>query len=74
MQTRQLPLICRTNASNTLTKLVTPPLTGKCKHRLVLAWLFLSKVRQLKKIVQFSVFDAVRKALKTPGLASSSDH
>lgn len=48
MQTRRLPHICRTDASNTLTNLVTSPLTGKYKHRLVLAWLFPSKVRQLK--------------------------
>lgn len=74
MQTRQLPFICRTDASNTLTKLVTPPLTRKSKCRLVLAWLFLSKVRQPKKILQYSGFDAVRKALNTLGLASLSDH
>lgn len=48
MQTRWLPHICITDASNTLISLVTPLLTGKCKHRLALAWLFPSKIRQLK--------------------------
>lgn len=71
-QTRHLSHTCRTNASNTVTSLVTPPLMGKCKHRLALAWLFLSEVRQLKSL-QLSAFSAVRRALRNPGSAPSAN-
>lgn len=53
-QTRRFSHTCRINASNTITSLVTPLLMGKCKHRIALAWLFLSEVRQLKS--QLSAF------------------
>lgn len=72
-QTRRLSHTCRINASNTITSLGTSPLMGKCKHRLALAWLFLSGVRQLKTL-RFSAFNAVRRALRNPGSAPSANH
>lgn len=73
MQTRWLPHICRTETSKTLTNLVTPPLSGKFKHRLVLTS-FLQRSSNWKLILQLSAFDAVRKALRNPGSAPSADH
>lgn len=73
MQTRWLPHICRTETSNTLTNIVTPPLSGKFKHRLVLTT-FLQRSGNWKQILQLFAFDAVRKALRNPGSTPSADH